>query len=101
MLTRVEADMIPLSTHLWRHTVCAVLVVPVHGTDPVQLLDAEDGAEVVGNLVQGLLWLLVDHEEAYGLPDVLELVPGGARVLQRRRSIRRKLQVTVIKHVIS
>ena len=38
-------------------------VVPVHGGDSVQLLDGEDWAEVIRDLLQRLIVLLVDDQE--------------------------------------
>lgn len=44
-----------------------VAIVPVHGGDAVQLLHAQHGAQVVGDLLQRLLVLLVDHQESHRL----------------------------------
>ena len=44
-----------------------VAVVPVHGGDAIQLLHAEHGAEVIGDLLQRLLVLLMDHQERHRL----------------------------------
>ena len=42
-------------------------VVPVHGADAVQLLHAEHGAQIRGDLLQRLVVLLVDDQEGDSL----------------------------------
>ncbi len=51
----------------WETVSVFVAVVPVHGGDAVQLLHAQHGAQVVGDLLQRLLVLLVDHQERHRL----------------------------------
>mmetsp|Transcript_16539 Transcript_16539/g.49489 ORF Transcript_16539/g.49489 Transcript_16539/m.49489 type:complete len:357 (+) Transcript_16539:835-1905(+) len=77
----VHHQLLHPSQHLVVDGLGVVAIVPVHGADAIQLLHAEDRAEVVGDLLQALLVLLVNHQEGDGLSDELELLPGVAHPL--------------------
>lgn len=54
---------------------CAILVIPVHCADSVELLNAEHWAQIMANFIQRLLWLLMNDQEPNSLPYVLKLIP--------------------------
>lgn len=64
-----------LLQHLTADRLGAVLVVPVHRADAVQLLHAQLGAQLRLDLLQRFLLLGVQHQVGDGLPDVPQLVP--------------------------
>jgi len=67
----VHHELLHAAQHLVGHRLRVVAVVPVHGADPVQLLYAENWAQVIGDLLQRLLVLLVNHQECHRLQRAL------------------------------
>ena len=63
----VHHQLLHAAQHVVGDRLSVVAVVPVHGGDAVQLLHAQHRAEVVGDLLQRLLVLLVDHQEGHRL----------------------------------